>query len=217
VVDANLIHSNWYPKYLKSERGLKMSFPDDAIDTIDYLEWNPQIVTITDSKDTTQKFSWELRPTYLDNYILKGDRILLDILQQNFYSRPVYFSNKSDSSFNLFLSPFLKDEGLVSRVTHTIFAKGSYEIPDNLYKYNIDTIDSMDMAKSRDAVFTLNFFRWAYFYSIQQLTTQGNYEKAKELIRIMSEKFKKDRLPFASKEVEEYFTDYFDEIENNSN
>ncbi|MBK8089492.1 MAG: hypothetical protein IPK31_17055 [Chitinophagaceae bacterium] len=117
VVDANLINTIWYSKYLKSERNLKISFSDAVIDTIEYKEWQSQQITVINSIDTTQKFSWELRPTYLDNYILKGDRILLDIFQQNFYSRPIYFNNNSDSSYNLFLTPYLVDEGLVNRVT----------------------------------------------------------------------------------------------------
>jgi hypothetical protein len=38
VVDANLIHTVWYPKYLKADRKLNISFTDVAIDTIDYKQ-----------------------------------------------------------------------------------------------------------------------------------------------------------------------------------
>ncbi|MBK8495111.1 MAG: hypothetical protein IPL50_08785 [Chitinophagaceae bacterium] len=84
VVDANLINTTWYPKYLKSERNLNISLSDSQIDTIDYIPWTSQNVQVVNLKDITQKFSWELRPTYMDGYILKGDRVLLDIFQQNF-------------------------------------------------------------------------------------------------------------------------------------
>jgi hypothetical protein len=117
VIDANLVNTIWYPKYLKAERNLKISFSDAVIDTIEYKQWQSQQVTVVNPIDTTQGFSWELRPTYMDNYILKGDRILFDIFQQNFFTRPIYFNNNSDSSYNLFLSPYLVDEGLVNRVT----------------------------------------------------------------------------------------------------
>lgn len=215
VVDANLINTIWYPKYLKSERNLKMSFSDAVIDTIEFKQWQPQQVTITNSIDTTQKFSWELRPTYMDNYILKGDRILINIFQQNFYSRPIYFCNNSDSTYNLFLSPFLVDEGLVNRVRTKIFNYSTdiVTISKNLYNYNIDKVKKEDIAKSRDAAIVLNGFRWAYFNNVYHLVKQANYDKARELIKLMGDKFKTDKLPFTSLEVEKYFADFFQQVD----
>ena len=217
VVDANLINTIWYPKYLKAERNLKISFSDAVIDTIEYKQWQSQQVTVANPIDTTQKFSWELRPTYMDNYILKGDRILLNIFEQNFYSRPIYFNNNSDSSYNLFLSPFLVDEGLVNRVTPNIFDYRTdiVKISKNLYTYNIDKVQKEDIAKSRDAAKVLNGFRWAYFNNVYHLVTQSNYDKAKELIKLMGDKFNTDKLPFTSVEVEKYFADFFQQVDKN--
>lgn len=217
VVDANLINTIWYPKYLKAERNLKLSFSDKVIDTIEYQQWQPQKVTITNLYDTTQNFSWELRPTYMDNYILKGDRILLDILQQSFYTRPIYFNNYSDSSYNLFLSPYLNDEGLVNRLTSKIFDYKAdvVKVSKNLYSYNIDKLKKEDIAKSRDAAIVLNGFRWAYFNNVYHLMIHGNYEKANELIKLMVDKFPKDKLPFTSEEIEKYFADFFQQVDKN--
>ncbi|MFW2477599.1 MAG: hypothetical protein ACN4EP_11825 [Sediminibacterium sp.] len=218
VVDANLINTVWYPKYLKSERGLKMGLSNAEIDTIEYKQWEAQMVTISNPVDTTQKFSWELRPTYMDSYILKGDRILFDILQQNFFNRPIYFSNNSDSSYNLFLSPYLVDEGVVNRVAKTIFDynNDTYTVSKNLYKYNIGKLSKDDIVKSSDAIIVLNGFRWAYFNNINQLVRQANYSKAKELTRLMIENFKVDKLPFVSIEAEKYFTKFFQQIDKNN-
>lgn len=217
VVDANLINTIWYPKYLKAERNLKISFSDAVIDTIEYKQWQSQQVTASNPFDTTQKFSWELRPTYMDNYILKGDRILLDIFEQNFYTRPIYFNNNSDSSYNLFLSPYLVDEGLVNRVTPSIFDYRTdiVKVSKNLYTYNIDKVQKEDIAKSRDAAIVLNGFRWAYFNNVYHLVTQANYEKAKELIKLMGDKFNTEKLPFTSVEVEKYFADFFQQVDKN--
>ncbi|MGN6294274.1 MAG: hypothetical protein ACTHMV_16120 [Chitinophagaceae bacterium] len=217
VVDGNLINAGWYTRYLKSERNLKLSFSDATIDTIDYIRWPPQLVTVANPIDTTQKFSWELRPTYMGNYILKGDRILLDIFRQNFFSRPIYFTNSSDSSYNLFLSPYLIDEGLVNRVTSKIFDYGTdvFKVSKNLYNYNIDRIKKDDITKSSDAVFTLNGFRWVYFNNVYHLARQGNYDKAVELIKRMVDRFSKDKLPFISDDMEKYFADFFQKLDKN--
>jgi hypothetical protein len=153
----------------------------------------------------------------MDNYILKGDRILLDIFEQNFYTRPIYFNNNSDSSYNLFLSPYLVDEGLVNRVTPSIFDYRTdiVKVSKNLYTYNIDKVQKEDIAKSRDAAIVLNGFRWAYFNNVYHLVTQANYEKAKELIKLMGDKFNTEKLPFTSVEVEKYFADFFQQVDKN--
>ncbi len=217
IVDANLINTIWYPKYLKTERNLKMSFSDAVIDTIEYKQWKSQQVTVINSIDSTQTFSWELRPTYLDNYILKGDRILFDIFQQNLFSRPIYFCNNSDSTYNLFLSPYLVDEGLVNRVkpNMTDWNSNVLTIHNNLMKYNIDKVQSDDIIKSSDAVILLNGFRWCYYNNFNNLVAQSNYDKAYELIKIMNERFNKDKLPFTSIEAEQYFTELFKQADKN--
>ena len=217
VVDANLINTIWYPKYLKAEQNLKMSFSDPVIDTIEYKQWQSQKVTVINSIDTTETFSWELRPTYMDNYILKGDRILFDIFQQNLFSRPIYFSNNSDSTYNLFLSPYLVDEGLVNRVIPKVIDLNSnvLTIHNNIKQYNIDKLKMDDIIKSRDAILVLNGFRWCYYNIIYNLIAQSNYNKAKELIKIMNEKFNKEKLPFTSIEAEQYFKDLFKQADKN--
>ncbi|MDQ6761692.1 MAG: hypothetical protein M3015_03570 [Bacteroidota bacterium] len=217
IVDANLINTIWYPKYLKAERNLKMSFSDATIDTIEYMQWKPQTVSVVNAKDTTQKFNWELRPTYMYSYILKGDRILLDIVQQNFYHRPMYFTNNSDSTYNLFLSTYLIDEGLVNRIANKSFdyEHDIFNVSKNLYSYNISNIKTDEILKSRDAINVLNYFRWAFLNNVYHLLTQGNYVKAKKLVKQMTDNFSKDKLPFPSEEAEKYFSDYLKEVDKN--
>lgn len=85
IVDANLINTIWYPKYLKNERKLKISYDSCEIDTLDYLYWKPKEITIVNPKNKSEKLTWILKPSYLDEYILKADRILLDIFKQNYF------------------------------------------------------------------------------------------------------------------------------------
>ena len=215
AVDANLIGTTWYPKYLKSERNLNISYDNTTIDTIEYKEWQSKQVTVTNPKDTTQFFSWELRPTYMDNYILKGDRILLNIIEQNAFSRPIYFTNSSDSTYNLFLTTHLADEGLVNRVIlkNEGWNSNILTTHKNLKQYNIEKISKNDIEKSIDAITLLNGFRWSFYNNIYQLISQSKVEEAKALIKLMKEKFNKDKLPFTSIAVEQYFEALFKQTE----
>jgi hypothetical protein len=214
IVDANLVNTVWYPKYLKEEKDLKISFSNAFIDTVEYQLWQPDQVSIINSMDTTQKFSWELRPTYMGEYILKGDKILLNILQQNFYSRPIYFNNNSDSSYNLYLSHYLRDEGLINRLTTKIFDYKSdgFQVSKNLNRFNIENLKTEDIAKSMDAIIILNGFRWALLRNIFRLMENSNYDKANELTDILVQRFDKGKLPFTSVEVEQYYTDFLQQV-----
>lgn len=84
----------------------------------------------------------------------------MDILQQNLYSRPIYFNNNSDSTYNLFLLPYLVGEGLVDRLIPKEIDWNSnvLTIHKNIYNYNIEKLKTEDILKSRDAVIVLKWF-----------------------------------------------------------
>jgi hypothetical protein len=143
----------------------------------------------------------------LDSYILKGDRILLDIVKQNFYDRPIYFSDYSDSTYNLFLFPYFASVGVVGRLTGGVF-KDEIDLEaafSNLHNYNIANIKATEIAKSKDAITVLNYLRSAYYQVAYHLAAHSRYDQAKRLVKEMDEKFAKDKLPFPSAEYEQYF------------
>ncbi len=210
VVDAHMFNTDWYPKYLKADRNLKLSYTDADLDTISYREWQSQTITIINQVDSSQKFSWQLQPTYMDDYLLRGDIILLDMVKQNLFTRPIYFNNNSGSAYSLFLTSYLQDDGLVNKLTTDI--KKDTGFSKNLSNYNMDGIHQNDIIKSSDARMVLNGFRWAYFNNIYRLYTQGQYEKAKDVLLLMDTKFKQEKLPFSSAEMENYFINFFKQV-----
>lgn len=216
VVDLLLINTSWYPGYLKDKKNLSLGLSSAQLDSIKNIQWQSKIVEIVNARDTSQKLSWELRPTYKDSYIRKGDRILLDMLQQNFFTRPIYFSARSDTSLNLFLTKNLIDEGLVSRISNKPSKEDIVWVSKNLNSYNIRSIKAKDIRRSGDAIAILNGFRWTYYSNVHRLASRGNYDKAMKLIKQMRVRFSKKKLPFASEEQEKYFTDLFKQVHKNN-
>lgn len=215
IVDANLINTDWYCKYLKNNRKLNISFSDEEIEKIDYVEFEKQYLTITNPADSLEKFTWELRPTYLNKYILKGDRILLNILKENLFARDIYFSSNSDSTSNLFLSDYLNDEGLVSkiRLKGIDHNKAADSISINFADYSIEKLKTIDIERSKDAVILLNNYRWAYFYNIARLLNKKQRSKARILKNEMEIKFPLTKLPYSFERAAEYFKELFSEID----
>lgn len=214
IIDANLINTVWYPKYLKNRKHLKLSYTDTQIDTINYCEWKPKQIVINNLKNPSQIISWELKPTYMENYILKGDRILLDVFEQNYFEKDIYFNSNSDSTYNLFLDNYLVDEGLVNRVSSKKinYESDSVVISNNLERYNIESLKADDIKKSSDAISLLNGFRLTYYLNIYRLLEKGNYEKAKELLSELKQKFDIEKLPFMSEEQKKYSDQLFTQL-----
>ena len=204
VADANLLNASWYAKYLKSSRKLTMHFSDVEIDTISYATWTPTEIAIKNPKDTTQLFTWLLKPTYYDQYILKGDRIFLDILENNLFKKDFYFSGAPDTTWNLFLMDYIIDDGLVSRL---ILQKNDLTTPTtiitkNLASYTIDKLQEKEIKKSRDAIATLNGYRWTYMGNSYFLYSKGKADQAMKLLTEMERKFPKSKLPHISEVYE---------------
>ena len=204
VVDASLLNAAWYPKYLKNFRNLKMGLSDVEIDTIDYISWKPTKISIINPGDTTQLFNWIMKPSYYGEYILKGDRMFLNILKSNLFIRDFYFSGVADSSYNLSLTDYIIDDGIVTRV---ILKKNDLTTPTtivskNLSVYSIDKLDTSEIKKSRDAIVVLNGFRATYMDNSYFLFTKGDFNKALTLMNNMERKFPKEKLPYLSDEYE---------------
>jgi hypothetical protein len=182
-----------------------MTFSDSEIDTINYISWIPKDITIKNPNDTTQTFTWTLKPTYYSQYILRGDRILLDIVKENLYKRDFYFSETPDSTYNLFLTDYLIDDGIVS---HVILQKNDLTtqtaiVSKNLHSYNILKAPEKEIKKSRDAVTVLNGFRWTFYGNSNFLYSKGQVGNAKILLNEMEERFPINKLPYDSKELED--------------
>lgn len=206
AIDVSMIHTGWYPKFLKNSKSLQLSYTDTEIDTLDYRKWEATEITIANPSDSTQVLKWILKPTYQKDYILKGDLILLDILKQNVFKKDIYFSIVTDSTSNLFLENFLIKDGLLSKLVskddsfETLFAPSKH-----LSGYTIEKLEMGEINKSPDAVQLLQNYRWAYLHAVLKLVKAGKKEKANELYREAEKKFDETKLPFTREDFKDYF------------
>lgn len=215
IVDANMINTTWYTKYLKHREKLAISFSDEEVEQVDYVEFEPRFITITNPADSMEKFTWELKPTYYGKYLLKGDRILLNIFKENLFSRPVYYSSGSDSTTNLFLGDYFHEEGLVAkiRLKGVDFNEAPDSVSHNFTVYSIEKLSADEIQRSKDAVILLNNYRWVYYTTIGRLLEKGQKEKARALKNEMEVKFPLSKLPYAFEGAGKYFKQLFDSID----
>lgn len=169
VVDVNLLHSDWYAKFVKREPRTSLSYTNAQVDSLSYRKWEPTEVEIRNETDKTQALRWTLKPTYQQDYILKGDLILLDLFKRHFFKRDFYYATTYlDSSYSLFLEDYIVQDGVVAKVQHhkNITDTTVVELSENLKQYNINKVSAEDLRNFPDILSQFNRLRWAYVSSI---------------------------------------------------
>lgn len=205
AVDANLLHTTWYTRHLKTTGLVPLYYSLEAIDTVDYSEWLPTLVKRADPADTTRTFAWTVKPTYLQNYFLKGDKFLLDIVKQTLFQADIYFSEpQPDSTQNLWLGDHLFDLGLLSKLVVDPAGFDPIRLQQEIVRgLAIHPAHATALHHSKSASDQLNGYRRAFLHLVYQLTDQDT-AAAKKLLKEMEEKFPETLLPFAPGLKESY-------------
>ena len=190
AVDVNLLHSVWYPKYLKLKRAVQLTYTDADLDTLSYSKWTPITVTVTDTQNQKKIFFWTVKPTYRGEYFLKGDKVLLDLLKNTIFKREIYYSEpRPDSSINLSLGNHLFAIGITSKLIvddnlHTLHSTTM----KNLKKFHIPEEYQNNIRNSPSVTPVLNYYRYAYMVKIYELLNT-NKKEAERLFLEMKTKF----------------------------
>lgn len=98
-----------------------------------------------------------------------------------------------------------------------ISEKDTIFVLPRLKTYSINSLEASDIRKSRDASQLLNNFRWSYYSNIYHLVSISMFDKAQLLVDEMNTKFDSNKLPYYSKEQEQYFKDLFIKVSKKQN
>ncbi|MGN6400685.1 MAG: tetratricopeptide repeat protein [Flavisolibacter sp.] len=206
LVDAHMLNTDWYPKYLKRGMGLKMSLTDSQIDTIpSYRLWSTKTITIVNPTNPKQALEWEVKPSYYDQYIVSENEVLLDIVKQNLFRKDIYFGSRPDSTLSLSLDDHFWLDGLVCKIQPLPFELEDYVASPKFYTYSLGTLTKKDIEISKDAFMSLNGMRLPYLMMCQLLNSLGKNQEAKSLFREMDKRLPIEKLPFFSDEMKQYY------------
>lgn len=217
VIPIGNIDRPWYVKFLKD--GLKggvtpleMNLTDNQIYDIHPFKWDTTKVSIPTSKLNIKKyniannFSWTIIPDLKSerkHTKIKGEKvkyrtylspqraILLQIVENNFKERPIFFSNLSNPIFFGGLSEYFSDFGLVSKLTpiktENSKFKTDYSKFENLFQKenfkDFHSIKENDIPRISGIVFMYHssLVKLAEFYK-----TNGDKDKLEDLEKFYS-------------------------------
>lgn len=113
VIDLNLLNSSWYPKMLEEKESVDFGFPPEKRDTLDYCYLTDLNMSILNKKDRSY-LSWE----FDHDFLYRGDRLFLNLLQKNAFEKDVYFSYGFDPKSILNLEDYLQDLIILNRINY---------------------------------------------------------------------------------------------------
>ncbi|EMY3559847.1 hypothetical protein AAIP53_002451 [Flavobacterium psychrophilum] len=199
VVDVSLLNTNWYPTFLSKTKSVSFDLPNEVLDTIEYTKW-------TDTTITINKFSWAVKPSYYDQYLLRGDRVFLSLLKENKFQRELYFTIGFTEASRLSLKDYLTSIVFVDKLS--VFDKSKLSYED--YKKTISSalnLSSQLNLNSQDEIRLLDYFRYDLFSNVNDYLNNNDKKKAKELMRLLDEFADEKKYPYQD-ENEKNYADY---------
>jgi hypothetical protein len=196
VIDINLLNTSWYPKYLSKNNIVEFDLSDEILDTIDYTIWQDSTITINN-------FSWIVKPSYSEQYLLRGDRIFLSLLKHNKFENEIYFTIGFMEDSRLTLKNYLKSLLVVDKLITTEQTSQSFK---NYYdsmneilqlsKYlNINSPDEMGLFDS---------FRYNLFGRVNECLTINQKADAVELINLLDKYGNENDYPYQDENGKKY-------------
>jgi len=123
VTNLSLLNTSWYIKQLQTENidNPFIDMSEEEVNNIDFKAWSSKLISIPapkDSLNSTGKIEWELKPTYFDIALRVQDLMVLRIIKDNNWNRPLYFAVTVSPTSMLNLDEYLTMEGLTYRLSN---------------------------------------------------------------------------------------------------
>lgn len=170
--------------------------PKSVLDTIEYTKWTSKVMTIND-------FSWTLKPSYYDHYLLRGDRVFLSLLQANKFQRDVYFTAAFMEESRLSLKDFLSAYIVVDKLSPSKKENLSFEAYKNLISSYL-MLSKYINPNSQDELYLFDNLRYNLFQKVNDFIDVNEKAKAKELMKLLDSLAGEDKFPYSSSYGKEY-------------
>jgi hypothetical protein len=199
VIDVSMINTDWYPKFIEKTTSLRFGITGPALDTLDYAKWSDTTISIPVNQ-TGKTFSWVLKPTYQDHYILRGDRLFLSLLQENKFKRDVFFTKGFVAEEQLSLSENLQKYALVDKIN----ALKEEPQPNNDYIADMQKLTSTFKPAnpfSQDELTHIDELRWDIMNKMAVLKVNDSNNTLMRLHKILTDYLSVKDFPCYSDDV----------------
>jgi hypothetical protein len=116
VVNLSLLNTDWYIQQLRDiEPQLPLSLSDEVIRQMTPIPWKENTIRlpVADPNHPAGHIEWTLKPTYGGRFLRVQDRMIVQIIRDMKWVRPIYFAVTVAPENKIGLDQFLEMQGLV--------------------------------------------------------------------------------------------------------
>lgn len=205
-IDLNLLNTRWYPEWLRAKGYVTFNYSAAELDAIKNIRWQPTDATIPNRNpvygDTA--IYWQLKPSQ-DGFLLRSDQLLLDILQNIAFTKPVHFAADVPTNMKLFLDTYMRCKGLTYKLSPIPDATNDIELESRLKRLPVLSSEVATYLNNKDNIQVLNNYRFAYTTAAIYSSRNGNMDNALQLIQTAENKYPEDQLPFFADATKQWF------------
>ncbi len=198
VVNLSLLNTSWYIKQLRDfEPKITIKLGDKALEQISPMPWKEKktvTIQVPDEvlakwmdkdkiTDAHREMRFELGPTLMGQGIRVQDIMILHILAENKFKRPVYFAVTVSPDNKVGLGNYLRMDGLAFRVLPVKKPKDGIDpevLSDRIFnRFAYRNLDNPDVYYNDNIIALLGNYRSAFLRLAQyQLETERDKDKA---------------------------------------
>ena len=144
------------------------------------------------------------KPSYYEKYLLRGDRLFLNLLKTNKFSREVFFTDGFIEDFRLSLKDNLNSLILIDRINHNRQQNLTFEEYNSRLSSVLDCLNHLNTNSQQELNFVDNI-RFDIFTWIYNSLKNGDKKQADKLIEIIDMKINPNDFPFQSDQTLKFY------------
>ncbi|MEA1981598.1 MAG: DUF2723 domain-containing protein [candidate division Zixibacteria bacterium] len=181
VVNYSLLNTKWYlNQIIQRDASFPMGLNSEEINDLQFSPWSDTTISMFYGNDT---LSFLVKPNVADKYLMISEQVMLSIIRENNWKRPIYIVGEPPGYAMSWVSPFLRKDGVVSKLMPTENPELDIELLKNntLNNYKYRGYNNPDIKVEQQDIWTLNNYYTSFLSIIQHEYQNGNIESALEI------------------------------------
>ncbi|RKX20596.1 MAG: hypothetical protein DRP35_05790, partial [Candidatus Zixiibacteriota bacterium] len=189
VVNYSLLNTKWYlNQIIQRDASFPMGLNSEEINDLQFSPWSDTTISMFCGYDT---LNFLVKPNVADKYLMISEQVMLSIIRENNWKRPIYMVGGPPGYAMSWVSPFLRKDGVVSKLMTTENPKPDIELLKNniLNNYKYRGYSNPDIKVEQQDVWTLNNYYASFLNIIQHEYQNGNIESAQKIYNQLNQLF----------------------------